>query len=59
MFNKTSLFQGSKDCSQRGTAQSMGDALAYPLTLQLCSSVPVLKTTHSCEKLIKSKVLKL
>lgn len=54
-----SLFQGSKDCSQRGTAQSMGDALAYPLTLQLCSSVPVLKTTHSCEKLIKSKVLKL
>ena len=67
MFNKTGLFKGFKDCSQRGTDQSTGDALAHPLTP--CNSAPVpqphfslsvLKTIQSCvmQKLIKSKVLK-
>lgn len=38
MFNKMSLFQGFKDCSQRGIDQSTGDALAHPITLELCSN---------------------
>lgn len=65
MFNKTSLFQGFKDCSQRGTDQRKGDALAHSHTLQLWSSSSDILTTsfqkHSVlynEKKIKSKVLK-